>query len=241
VGSLAVIAVLAWAYIAHLADGMGRMTTAMVMPQAHPWNMSEILSLAVMWAVMMTAMMIPSATPAVLLFAGITSRRRSQGMAAVSPGVFVTGYLLVWIGYSAFAALVQAGLHAAALLSPAMVSASPLLGGSLLIAAGLYQLLPVKQRCLAHCRSPLGFLVSEWREGGRGALAMGLRHGSYCVGCCWLLMSLLFVAGVMNLVWVAVLSLVVLIERLAPGARAFSRAVGILLLMAGGWILLAGR
>jgi predicted metal-binding membrane protein len=219
---------------------MGRMK-AMMMPQPHPWTVAETLSLAVMWAVMMTAMMIPSATPAILLFSNLAGRRRSQGIATASPGYFVGGYLLVWVGYSVLAALIQTVLHATALLSPMMVSASPILGSTLLVAAGLYQLLPVKERCLAHCRSPLGFLVGEWREGNRGAVVMGLRHGSYCVGCCWLLMSLLFVAGVMNLVWVATLSLIVLIEKLAPGAGSLSRAVGAGLIVAGLWVLLASR
>jgi predicted metal-binding membrane protein len=239
--SLAVIAALAWVYIAHLASGMSGMSTAMVMPRAQPWSWPEIFSLAVMWAVMMIAMMLPSATPAILLFANMAGRRRSQGIATASPGMFVAGYLLVWVAYSVVAALVQTELHAAALLSPMMVTASPVLGGLLLVAAGLYQLVPIKQRCLAHCRSPLGFLVSEWREGARGALAMGLRHGSFCVGCCWLLMSLLFVAGVMNLMWVATLSLIVLVERLAPGARTLTRAIGTALIVAGVWLLLVGR
>jgi predicted metal-binding membrane protein len=239
--SLAVVAGVAWVYIAHLAAGMGQISGAMIMPQTHPWSLSEILGLVVMWAVMMTAMMIPSAAPTILLFANLTARRRSQGIATASPAVFVGGYLLVWAGYSVLAALIQTQLHSSALLSPMMVSASPLLGGALLMAAGLYQLLPIKRRCLAHCRSPLGFLMGEWREGTRGALVMGLRHGSYCVGCCWLLMSLLFVAGVMNLVWVATLTFIVLTEKLAPGARNFSRPIGALLILAGFWLLLGGR
>lgn len=238
--SLAVITALAWAYIAHLAVGMGRMH-AMVMAQAQPWSLAEISGLAVMWAVMMTAMMLPSAAPTILLFANIAGRRRSQGIATPSPAIFVFGYLLVWAGYSIVAALAQTELHQAALLSPLMTSASPILGASLFVAAGLYQLLPVKQHCLAHCRSPLGFLISEWREGVRGAFTMGIRHGSYCVGCCWLLMSLLFVAGVMNLLWVATLSLLVLVEKLAPSARTFSRPIGGVLIAAGLWLLLLGR
>jgi predicted metal-binding membrane protein len=118
---------------------------------------------------------------------------------------------------------------------------SPWLGGIVLIAAGAYQWLPFKQRCLLHCRSPLGFFATEWREGSRGALVMGLRHGSYCVGCCWLLMALLFVAGVMNLVWVAALTLIVLLEKVAPGPTIFSRAAGVAMLGAGSWLLLAGH
>ena len=140
--ALGVVLALAWAYMAHLAAAMGRMNAAMVMPQTHPWSMAEIFWLVVMWAVMMTAMMIPSAAPTVR---------------AAPPVVFVAGYLFVWIGYSLLAALAQTELHAAALLSPLMASATPLFGASLLLAAGIYQLIPLKQRCLMHCRSPVGF------------------------------------------------------------------------------------
>jgi predicted metal-binding membrane protein len=237
--ALGAVTILAWAYIVHLADTMGRMSSAMAMPQLYTWGMAETFWLFVMWAVMMTAMMIPSAAPVILLFASVANRRKTLSIPSAPPALFVCGYLLAWTGYSALAALAQSGLHAAALLSPMMTSATPLLGGSLLIAAGVYQWLPLKQQCLRHCRSPLSFFANEWREGARGALAMGLRHGSYCVGCCWLLMALLFVAGVMNLVWVATLSLIVLAERLAPGATAFARTTGLAMIGVGGWLLLA--
>lgn len=238
---LGAVTLLAWAYIAHLAGTMGQMNSAMVMPQAYPWGMTEIFWLFVMWAVMMTAMMVPSAAPVILLFTSIANRRRTQGIPTASPALFVGGYLLTWAGYSALAALAQSGLHATALLSPMMTSTSPVVGGSLLVAAGIYQWLPLKHWCLLRCRSPLGFFASEWREGIRGALVMGLRHGSYCVGCCWLLMALLFVTGVMNLVWVATLSLIVLTEKLAPAPTILARATGIVMIAAGGWLLLAAH
>lgn len=238
---LGAVTVLAWVYLVHLAGAMGRMNSAMVMPQAYAWSATETFWLWVMWAVMMTAMMLPSAAPVMLLFTSIAGRRTAQGIPTASPVLFVTGYLLTWTGYSALAALAQSGFHAAALLSPMMTSATPDLAGSLLVAAGIYQWLPLKHRCLFQCRSPFGFFASEWREGIRGALVMGLRHGSYCVGCCWLLMALLFVAGVMNLVWVATLSLVVLIERLAPAATAFPRVVGAGMIGSGAWLLLAAH
>jgi predicted metal-binding membrane protein len=239
--ALAVVTALAWGYIVHLAGTMGPMNAVMVMPQLNPWGWSEMVGLFVMWAVMMTAMMIPSAAPVILLFAGIADRRQAQGVPAASAVPFIAGYLIAWVGYSAVAALAQSVLHTTTLLSPAMRSASPWLGGTVLIAAGVYQWLPLKQRCLLHCRSPLGFFATEWREGNRGALVMGLRHGSYCVGCCWLLMALLFVAGVMNLVWVAALTLIVLLEKVAPGAAVLSRAAGLAMLGAGSWLLLAAR
>jgi predicted metal-binding membrane protein len=236
---LGLVTALAWGYIVHLAGTTGSMNTAMVMPQTYQWGLGETFGLFVMWAVMMTAMMVPSAAPVILLFAGIADRRKTQGVRTASPALFVVGYLLAWTGYSALAAIVQSVLHAAALLSPMMISASPWLGGTLLVAAGMYQWLPLKQRCLQHCRSPIGFFATEWREGARGAVMMGFRHGSFCVGCCWLLMALLFVAGVMNLVWVAGLTLIVLTEKLAPAAGIFSRATGIALIAVGGWLLLA--
>jgi predicted metal-binding membrane protein len=239
--ALGAVTVLAWIYIVHLAGTMGRMGSAMVMPQAYIWGAAELIGLFVMWAVMMTAMMLPSAAPVILLFTSIARRRKAQGIPTASPALFVSGYLLAWTGYSALTALAQSGLHAAALLSPMMSSATPKLAGSLLLAAGIYQWLPLKQRCLFQCRSPLGFFTSEWREGTRGALVMGLRHGSYCVGCCWLLMALLFVAGVMNLVWVATLSLIVLIEKLGPRAAAFARITGAAMILVGAWLLLAAH
>jgi predicted metal-binding membrane protein len=143
----------------------------------------------------------------------------------------------VWTGFSAAAALAQAALHQAALLSPAMATTSPLLGGALLIVAGVYQWLPVKSACLGHCRSPHGFLDGQWSEGPSGALRMGLRHGVLCLGCCWALMALLFVAGVMNLIWIAGLAALVLVEKVVPGGIWLGRAVGVALIGAGGWML----
>lgn len=230
VGLLGLV-VLAWAYVVHLA---GTMSThaAMAMPAPGPWSTRELGWLAVMWIVMMVAMMLPSAAPTILLFAVVSRRRRAQGVPAVPAAVFTLGYLLVWTGYATIAAAAQGGLHAAALLSPAMASASPLLGGGLLVAAGIYQWLPLKAACLAHCQSPLGFFSTHWREGARGALVMGMRHGAYCVGCCWLLMGLLFVAGVMNLLWVATLAGVVLVEKLLPQGGLVGRLIGVGLI---GW------
>jgi predicted metal-binding membrane protein len=152
---------------------------------------------------------------------------------AVPTGLFVLGYLLVWGGFSVAAALAQWGLHAAALLSATLTTTSPLVGGGLLIAAGAWQLTPLKQACLARCRHPVAWLMTEWRDGAGGALAMGARHGAYCLGCCWALMGLLFVAGVMNLLWVAAITAFVLVEKVAPGGVWVGRATSILLIAAG--------
>ena len=236
---LIALAGLAWAYIARLAALM-QSHSGMVMPQVRAWDVGETAGLAIMWIVMMVAMMIPSATPAILLFAGISRRRRVQGVPAVPVSVFILGYLLAWTGYAVLAAITQSALHSAALLSPAMASQSPLLGGGLLIIAGVYQWLPLKGACLSHCRSPLGFFSTHWREGISGAAGMGFRHGSYCVGCCWALMALLFVAGVMNLLWVVAITGFVLVEKVVPHGRFLGLITGILLAGSGLWLVVIG-
>jgi predicted metal-binding membrane protein len=228
------LAALAWVYVARMAGVSAG--PAMAMP-GMDGGRAGLGWLIGMWAVMMVAMMLPSAAPTILLFAAVTRRRRQQGLPAVPAAVFTLGYLLVWCTYAAAAGSAQWALHRAALLSPAMASVNPLLGGGLLVAAGIYQWAPLKGACLSHCRSPLGFFAAEWREGGSGALAMGMRHGSYCVGCCWLLMGLLFVAGVMNLLWVAVIAGFVLLEKLVPGGARLGRVVGVVLVGWGLWVI----
>lgn len=244
---LTLITALAWVYLLYLARGMPGMSDmemgmAMEMagPQIQPWGMADLVLLIAMWVVMMVAMMTPSTAPMILTFAGISRRRREGLRPYVPTGVFVLGYLLVWAGFSVLAALAQWGLHATALLSPMMMSTSPVLGGALLIAAGIFQWTPLKHACLRRCRSPMGFILHEWREGTWGALVMGLRHGAYCVGCCWLLMGLLFVAGVMNLLWVAIIAGFVLVEKLAPAGHWVGKIGGLLLLAWGGWLVAGG-
>jgi predicted metal-binding membrane protein len=233
------LAALAWVYVVRMAAAPAGGMSAMAMPGMGAREAPALVWLIGMWAVMMVAMMVPSAAPSILLFAGVSRRRRLQGRPAVPVAVFTAGYLLVWIAYAAVAATAQWELHRRALLSPAMVSASPALAGSLLVAAGLYQWLPLKGACLSHCRSPLGFFSTEWREGARGAVRMGMRHGSYCVGCCWLVMALLFVAGVMNLAWVAAIAAFVLLEKLVQGGALLGRMVGIALVCWGVWVLVS--
>ncbi len=237
--SLVCISVLAWAYMVYLAWDMEHIDMEMAMSQMHAWGAMDLVVLFVMWAVMMVAMMVPSAAPLILIFVGVNRKRQEREKPVVPTAVFLGGYLLVWIGFSALASLTQWSLHTAALLSPMMVSTSSVLGGVLLLAAGIFQWTALKHSCLTHCRSPLGFLMTHWREGTRGALIMGLKHGSYCVGCCWILMALLFVAGVMNLFWVAIIAAFVLAEKVLPRGDLVARVAGGMLVLAG--IVLLGK
>ena len=194
------VTVVGWAYLGYLAWNMRdmepmTMASAMVMPRAEYWGAVELPLLFVMWTMMMVAMMVPSAAPLVLMFARANRRNGDSTRVVGSAAMLLLGYLLVWTGFSGLAAWAQWRLHNAALLSSMMASTSLLLSGLLLLAAGAYQFTPLKRACLVHCRSPLGFLTSEWRSGPWGAFLMGLEHGSYCVGCCWILMSLLLVAA----------------------------------------------
>jgi predicted metal-binding membrane protein len=242
---LGTLIIVAWLYLIRAARAMAEMemhaAMGMAMPQMQPWSGIELLLLFLMWAVMMVAMMTPSATPMLLMFTAMNRRRAEQEGAVVRTGIFLLGYLIVWSAYSGLAAVAQWLLHGVALLSPMMVSRSPYLGGGLLIAAGIFQWTPLKRACLTSCRSPLGFIMSEWRDGARGALIMGLRHGAYCVGCCWVLMAILFVAGVMNLVWVAAIAVFVLVEKAFPGGERLSQVAGAALALAGALLMTYAR
>jgi predicted metal-binding membrane protein len=231
---ITMVVLVVWAYRVYLAWEMGTMgmTPDMVMPQMQSWGAIELLLLFVMWAVMMVAMMMPSVAPLILMFAR-ANRQKGASRVVGSAGILLLGYLLVWMGFSVLAALVQWRLHTAALLSPMMVSTNSALGGLLLVAAGVFQFTPLKRACLVRCRSPLSFLMSDWREGQWGTLVMGLKHGAYCVGCCWMLMALLFVAGVMNLFWVAAIAVLVLVEKTAPRGDLIGRFAGAALIVAG--------
>ena len=243
-GCLGAMVLVAWFYLLHAKTAMpgmdmpgmdmsGMDMRGMVMPELHEWGVTTLLLLFVMWAVMMVGMMVPSAAPMILTFLTVNQRRRTTARPLVPVGIFLLAYLVVWTAYSAVATLAQWQLHRAALLSSTMAATSPVLSGGLLIAAGVFQWTPLKLACLKGCRSPLSFLMSEWREGTAGAFMMGLRHGTYCVGCCWVLMALLFVAGVMNLLWVAVIALFVFAEKILPRGELLAHAAGIALVTAG--------
>ncbi|MCE9520594.1 MAG: DUF2182 domain-containing protein [Verrucomicrobia bacterium] len=241
--ALGAVASVAWIYMVQEARAMDTTGVcrcagmAMSGPDVRPWAAGAIVPLFLMWTEMMVAMMIPSAAPMILTFAMINRKRREQERPYVPTGIFLLGYLIVWSAFSFLAAIAQWALHGAALLSPMMKSASPLFAGTLLIVAGVFQWTPWKHSCLRHCRSPLQFIMADWREGPDGALAMGIKHGAFCAGCCWMLMALLFVTGVMNMYWVAAITVLVLLEKIVPQNWRLQHVVGVLLVTWGIWVL----
>ncbi len=208
------------------------MMAEMGMKMDMPWTATDVFFTFAMWAVMMVGMMAGAAAPVLLLFAATRAGRREGGV-SLATLMFGLGYLTVWVGFSACAALAQWALHQTAMLSPGMAASSPYLAGTILMGAGAYQLTPWKGACLTQCRSPLGFLMTNWRDGQLGALQMGVRHGAYCLGCCWALMCVLFVVGVMNLVWVAALTGFVLLEKIGPAGTIVARVAGAAMVLAG--------
>jgi predicted metal-binding membrane protein len=226
-----VIAGLGWYYMISMA-GMEEMMA----PALSGWTGADFLAMFVMWAVMMVAMMLPSAAPLLLLHARIERTGRERGESIAPTAAFAAGYLLAWTGFSAVATLLQWALERAALLSTKMMASTPYLGAAVLLGAGIYQLTPLKRSCLSHCRSPIDFVMHRWRRGFGGAIRMGFEHGLYCIGCCWFLMGLLFVGGVMNLVWIAAISIFVLLEKAAPRGERWAMAAGWLLVVSGLWM-----
>ena len=237
---LAGVAILSWTYLIYMDWGMRHMDVGLemvIMPAMEHWTARDLVLVFLMWAVMMVAMMVPAASPVILLFAEINRRRNEQQGTLVATGQFLLGYLTAWTGFSVLATLAQWGLLTATLVSPMMESTSKALGAGLLLAAGLFQFSRLKDACLAHCRSPIGFLATEWCRGSWGAFSMGLKHGGYCLGCCWALMGLLFAFGVMNLLWVASISILVLAEKIAPYKRLVSPAAGLVFIGWAAWIV----
>ncbi len=220
---LAGVTAIAWAYLFFLAAQMRAMGAPFAMPMTSAWAGKDLVLMWSMWAVMMAAMMIPSAVPMISAYSTTVDSPNSK-LNGSTP-LFVGAYLTAWSGFAAVATGAQWLLHQAALVDAMGASKNALLGGVVLIGAGGYQFTVLKSACLKHCRTPLGFLLNEWREGSRGAVVMGLRHGSYCIGCCWALMAMLFVLGVMNLWWIAGVAAIVLLEKLIP-SRWLSRLLG---------------
>lgn len=212
------VIVLAWTYVLYLwakMPGMKADAPGAIMP-LHPWMPLDFVFVYLMWAVMMVGMMLPSVVPMTLLYAGMVRKAERQSTPMAPTGAFVAGYLTLWSVFSVVATLVQWGLHETAMLSPMMVAKSQTLGAALLLVAGLYQLTPWKAVCLDHCRAPAHFIAEHWRAGVCGAFRLGLHHGVFCLGCCWALMGLLFVGGVMNVLWIAAITGFVFLEKVLP-------------------------
>lgn len=237
--ALATLIVLAWTWLVVMARQMtaGDMMSAMTTSQSS-WSYTAFLLMFLMWSVMMVGMMLPGATPMILLFARVQRRKLADQTPSVRISAFTSGYLVVWILFSLLATGLQGGLTELRLLSPMMESTSRVLGAGILFAAGTYQLTPLKQVCLKQCQSPFMFLTSHWKNGTSGAFSMGVEHGLFCLGCCWLLMALLFVGGVMNLIWVAAIASFVLMEKVAPKGEVVGRAGGVLLIAFAGYVAL---
>jgi predicted metal-binding membrane protein len=264
--ALGAIVLLAWAYVAWFAASMAMPTsvppvtpdTGMSMdmdmpgmdmgtpstpvagaPAIAPWSAPEFAFVASMWVAMMVGMMTPSAAPMILLYARVGRSAAAQGKPFASTSWFAGGYLLAWAVFAIAATGAQWLLEQALLIAPMMGPASRLVGGIILVVAGLYQWTPLKDACLGQCRAPLDFIQQHggFQRTATGSLRLGLRHGLYCIGCCWALMALLFVGGVMNPLWIAGIVLLVLIEKLVPAARWVPRAAGVVLLASGIWLL----
>jgi predicted metal-binding membrane protein len=235
------VTLIAWWYLLAISHDMSGIAMSgmpgMAMPMAAPWTPAAFALTFAMWWVMMIGMMVPSAAPMALTFATLNRGKRARGQSFVPTSVFVLGYLIAWGAFSVAATLAQWALDRTALLSPMLAAASPVFGGILVILAGLYQFTPLKQACLRHCRSPFAFVLNHWRDGWTGALRMGMEHGGYCLGCCWVLMALLFVVGVMNLLWVAGIAVFVFAEKLLPGGVWIGRAGGCAMLGFGVFLL----
>jgi|SRR5581483_848712 len=250
--ALLALTVLAWSYVLWLAHAMSmggmemedvRMGAnpfnVVMIPSLRPWSMTEFAFAFVMWVVMMVGMMTPSAAPMILIYARVGRQAELQGKPLAATGYFAAGYLSAWAIFSLFATTGQWLLERASLLTPAMQSASATIGGVLLVAAGLYQWTPMKDTCLNYCQAPLQFIQRHggFRRDAAGSLGIGLRHGLYCIGCCWGLMTLLFVGGIMNVAWIAGIAFFVLAEKVIPSGRLLTRAAGAAFTAAGIWLL----
>ena len=254
--ALATITLLAWLYVVLLATRMSMPPaadmsgmdmahpsgpSALLAPALGPWTPTHFAFIFAMWAVMMVGMMTPSVAPMVLIYAQVARRASASGTAFAPAGWFAAGYLMVWIAFSILATSGQWALDRAAMLTPMMASSNRVLGGVVLIAVGVFQWTPLKDACLSQCRAPLSFIQ---RHGGFGleataSLRLGVLHGAYCVGCCWATMALLFIGGVMSLLWIAAIMIFVLLEKVAPPGARLSRAAGLVAIAAGAWTLLA--
>lgn len=240
IACLAGIIFVSWAYLlAGVGMDMEMIAETAVKPMAPPmWDAGHAAVMLFMWWSMMIAMMLPSAAPMILLYSAIN--RRNSERSALAGTAFIAAYIVSWGAFSVIATGLQWELQRAGLLSSMLKSTNVVLGAGLLIAAGIWQLTPLKQACLRYCRLPIHFFAHRWRPGAGGAFRMGLEHGAFCIGCCWVLMALLFYGGVMNLTWIVGLAVYVLIEKLIPAGHRIGRSAGALLILWGGALLYSG-
>jgi predicted metal-binding membrane protein len=240
-GALATVIAAAWGYLllgAGIEMEMMDMGGGQMMGMPPEWSPPHAVLISVMWVVMMVAMMLPSAAPTVLLVATMAGDRlANSNLVPATAMLFASGYLLVWCGFSLAATVLQWGLDGLGLLSETMAFGNAMLASTVLIAVGVYQWTPLKDACLRHCRSPAEFLIHHWYPDTLGAVRTGIRHGLFCLGCCWMLMALLFVGGLMNLAWVGAIALFVLLEKTMPWGGWMSRLAGLLLVISGATIL----
>jgi predicted metal-binding membrane protein len=245
--ALIALAALSWTYLLVLDRQMGDMSAAPRMAEmpgmpgmeAAGASPSPFLPTALMWLVMMIGMMVPSAAPMILMFGSVQRRQLAAESPAIRVALFLAGYLAAWGAFSVLAAAAQVALTDLAVLAPMELAVAGWAGPLLVALAGIYELAPLKNVCLRHCRSPAEFLSNHWRRGSAGALRMGMEHGLYCVGCCWPLMGLLFVVGVMNLAWVVAIAAFVLVQKLVPHGEIIARVGGVALLLLAAYLALS--
>lgn len=231
------VALSSWIYLGLVISDMSKIP-GMAAMMTHPKAVAPLilLGLFLMWAIMMAAMMLPTAAPMILAYARMQASDRNRGTSWWLVAAFSGGYVIAWSAFSLAAAVLQVGLTAFAFMSPMTMNMTRTLASGTLIIAGLYQFSSLKQSCLQQCRTPMSFLLTQWREGARGALGMGWRHGLLCVGCCWALMGVLFIVGVMNTAWIVAITIYVLIEKIVPGSEIMSKLVGAAMVGLGIWI-----
>ena len=239
---LFIVAAAGWLYMFYMAWAMQNMhLVEMWMPpvgNARTWTGFDFFMLFFMWLSMMFAMMTPSVVPMVMMFTTVNNAKKKKQQPFAPTWLFLLGYLLSWGLFSMIVSLIQWPLHVSGLLNPMMDSRSYLLSGGILILAGIYQFTPIKDVCLDQCRSPLGFIMTAWKDGHMGALKMGFHHGLFCVGCCWALMLILFAVGVMNMLWVILITLFVLLEKILPiSSSLMQKITGVALMVWGGYWL----
>ena len=236
IAGIAIVSLIAWMYMVKMSVATGSLISVHAV---HAWKIPDLISHFVMWVIMMTAMMLPTAGPMILTFSFISRERKKKEQAYVNTSLFVVAYLMVSVGFSFGATLLQWGLHHNALLTSLGASSSYIFSGILLLAAGIFQWSNIKQACLRFCRNPFNFLMANWKEGRTGALHMGIKHGLLCTGCCWALMLLMFIGGVMNLLWMIVITAIILIEKVAPRGDMFGKIAGVCMGAAGIYFILA--